>query len=149
MTGKPYRLLSEPEFEYAARAGTKTAYSWGDEIGKNDGSGAWANCVYCGSQWDAMRPSPVGSFTANRFGLYDMHGNIWQWIEDCYHEDYQGAPQDGSPWVEGAGCNQRVVRGGSFNVTPPNLRSANRGWHDTDNRSYSLGFRVGRTLMTP
>jgi formylglycine-generating enzyme required for sulfatase activity len=97
MTGKPYRLLSEAEFEYAARAGTRTVYPWGDELGKDN-----ANCGDCGSTWDNRQPSPVGSFAANRFGLHDLHGNVWQWVEDCYHGDYEGAPQDGSAWVEGA-----------------------------------------------
>jgi formylglycine-generating enzyme required for sulfatase activity len=144
MTGKPYRLLSEAEFEYAARAGTQTAYPWGDEIGKNN-----ANCTMCGSRWDGRQPSLAGSFAANRFGLYDMHGNIWQWLEDCYHKDYQGAPQDGSPWIDGADCNQRVVRGGSWGGDPQVLRSAYRTWIATGIRSADVGFRVGRTLTTP
>jgi formylglycine-generating enzyme required for sulfatase activity len=143
MTGKPYRLLSEAEFEYAARAGTQMAYPWGNEIGENN-----ANCADCGSR-GKKQPSPVGSFAANPFGLYDMHGNVWQWIEDCYHADYQGAPQDGASWVEGAECNQRVVRGGSWGNTPKNLRSAHRGGVTTDSGRYNLGFRVGRTLFTP
>jgi formylglycine-generating enzyme required for sulfatase activity len=144
VTGKPYRLLSEAEFEYAARAGTQTAYPWGSEIGKNN-----ANCIACGSRGDSRQPSPVGSFPANGFGLYDMHGNIWQWLADCYHGDYQGAPQDGSPWVEGAECNQRVIRGGDWADGPQNLRSAVRLWDTTGNRIKFLGFRVGRTLITP
>jgi formylglycine-generating enzyme required for sulfatase activity len=144
MTGKPYRLLSEAEFEYAARGGTPTAYPWGNEVGKNN-----ANCIGCGSQWDNRQPSPVGSFAANRFGLHDMHGNVWQWIEDCYHENYEGAPQDGSAWVEGGNCNQRVVRGGSWFFYPRNLRSASRGRDATEIRGVNLGFRVGRTLFTP
>jgi formylglycine-generating enzyme required for sulfatase activity len=144
MTGKPYRLLSEAEFEYAARAGTQEAYPWGDEIGKNN-----ANCQDCGSRWDNSQPSPVGSFAANQFGLYDMHGNVWKWVEDCYHEDYKGAPQDGSAWVEGADCSLRVVRGGSWFTYPRNLRSADRVRLSSDLRNVSLGFRVGRTLFTP
>ena len=144
MTGKPYRLLSEAEFEYAARAGTQTAYPWGDEIGKNN-----ANCTMCGSRWDARQPTVVGSFAANRFGLYDMYGNIWQWLEDCYHKDYQGAPQDGSTWVDGADCNERVVRGGSWGGDPQVLRSAYRTWIATGIRDADLGFRVGRTLLAP
>ena len=75
MTGQPYRLLTEAEWEYAARAGTTTAYSWGDEIGKGN-----ANCDGCGSQWDNRQTSPVGSFKPNAFGLYDMAGNVWQWV---------------------------------------------------------------------
>jgi formylglycine-generating enzyme required for sulfatase activity len=144
MTGKPYRLLSESEFEYAARGGTQTAYPWGDRIGKNN-----ANCAGCGSQWDNRQPSPVGSFAANPFGLYDMHGNVWQWLEDCDHGDYEGAPRDGSPWVEGSECNQRVARGGSWHDGPQFLRSADRGWNTSDGRLNFLGFRVGRTLISP
>jgi formylglycine-generating enzyme required for sulfatase activity len=143
MTGKPYRLLSEAEFEYAARAGTQTAYPWGDDIGKNN-----ANCAGCGSKWD-RQPSPVGSFAANRFGLYDMHGNVWQWIEDCYHGDYDGAPQDGSAWIEGGDCTRRVARGGSWYSIPAGLRSAVRNWITSDGRLNYLGFRVGRTLLPP
>ena len=94
MTGKPYRLLSEAEYEYAARAGTQTAYPWGDEIGKNN-----ANCAGCGSKWDDKQTAPVGSFAVNRFGLYDMHGNVMEWVEDCYHDSYNGAPSDGSAWI--------------------------------------------------
>jgi formylglycine-generating enzyme required for sulfatase activity len=143
MTGKPYRLLSEAEFEYAARAGTKTAYPWGDEVGKNN-----ANCGGCGSRWDNRQSSPVGSFAANQFGLYDMHGDVWQWIEDCYHENFEGAPQDGSVWTEGGDCTRRVVRGGSWYFKPGNLRSASRDKAPTGIRNDDLGFRVGRTLFT-
>ena len=141
MTGKPYRLLSEAEFEYAARAGTLTAYPWGDEIGKNN-----ANCAGCDSKWDNRQPSPVGSFAANRFGLYDMHGNVMQWVEDCPHRDYEGAPQDGSPWIEGADCSLRVIRGGAYSSNPQALRSAFRSAFSTAKNRYFIGFRVGRTL---
>jgi formylglycine-generating enzyme required for sulfatase activity len=141
MTGKPYRLLSEAEFEYAARAGTLTAYPWGDEIGKNN-----ANCAGCGSKWDNKQPAPVGSFAANRFGLYDMHGNVMQWVEDCPHRDYEGAPQDGSAWIEGADCSLRVIRGGAYSSNPQSLRSAFRYAFSTAKNRYFLGFRVGRTL---
>ena len=109
MTGKPYRLLTEAEWEYAARAGTTTAYFWGDEIGKGN-----ANCDGCGSQWDDKQTAPVGSFAANAFGLYDMAGNVWEWVQDCYHDNYDGAPTDGSAWTSGD-CSLRVVRGGSWN----------------------------------
>jgi formylglycine-generating enzyme required for sulfatase activity len=141
MTGKPYRLLTEAEWEYAARAGTTTAYSWGDEIGKNN-----ANCNGCGSRWDNLRPAPAGSFPANEFGLHDMHGNVWEWIEDCYRGNYDGAPADGSAWTTAGDCTRRVARGGSWNNVPVFIRSANRDWFPSDRRSESLGFRVARTL---
>jgi formylglycine-generating enzyme required for sulfatase activity len=96
MTGRTYRLLSEAEWEYAARAGTQTAYSWGDEIGEGN-----ANCKGCGSQWDGQRTAPAGSFAANVFGLHDMHGNVWEWVEDCAHGNYSGAPEDGPAWTAG------------------------------------------------
>jgi formylglycine-generating enzyme required for sulfatase activity len=140
MTGKTYRLLSEAEWEYAARAGTTTAYFWGDEIGKGN-----ANCNGCGSQWDNRQPSPVGSFKANGFGLYDMAGNVWQWVEDCYHPNYNGAPTDGSARTTGD-CVNRVIRGGSWGSTPQFLRLARRGGLGTDLRVYDAGFRVGRTF---
>jgi formylglycine-generating enzyme required for sulfatase activity len=140
MTGKPYRLLSEAEYEYAARGGTQTAYPWGDEIGKNN-----ANCNDCGSKWN-NRPAPVGSFAANGSGLYDMVGNIWEWVEDCRHNNYKGAPTDGSAWIAGGDCKLRVYRGGSWYVNHIGVRSAFRNWADPEVRSSSVGFRVGRTL---
>jgi formylglycine-generating enzyme required for sulfatase activity len=142
-TGRTYRLLTEAEYEYAARAGTQTAYSWGNNIGKNN-----ANCRSCGSQWDGKQAAPVGSFTANAFGLYDMAGNVWQWTEDCYHDSYNQAPADGSAWT-GGDCSQRVVRGGSWLIDPRNLRSASRDGNAPSNRFDVLGFRVGRTLLPP
>jgi formylglycine-generating enzyme required for sulfatase activity len=140
MTGKTYRLLTEAEWEYAARAGTTTAYSWDDEIGKNN-----ANCNGCGSQWDNRQPAPVGSFIPNAFGLYEMLGNVSEWVQDCYHGNYKGAPTDGSAWTEGE-CTRRVVRGGRWVNNPDLVRSASRDWGSTNNRSGSLGFRLGRTL---
>jgi formylglycine-generating enzyme required for sulfatase activity len=143
MTGKPYRLLSEAEFEYAARAGTQTAYPWGDEIGNNN-----ANCYDCGSEMGGLRPSRVGTYAANRFGLHDMHGNIWQWIEDCYHENCKAAPRDGSAWVDDPDCSRRIVRGGSWSSRTRDLRAALRVWYTSVVRYPFLGFRVGRTLST-
>ena len=122
MTGQPYRLLTEAEWEYAARAGTTTAYYWGDEIGKGN-----ANCDGCGSQWDFKQTAPIGSFAPNAFGLYDMAGNVNQWVQDCYHDDYNGAPIDGSAWTS-EDCSRRVVRGGSWYYSPLSLRSAIRNW---------------------
>jgi formylglycine-generating enzyme required for sulfatase activity len=147
MTGKPYRLLSDAEFEYAARAGTQTAYPWGDDIGDNN-----ANCVGCGSQWTGSagtwQTAPVGSFAANRFGLYDMVGNVWKWVQDCYHPNYDGAPTDGSTWT-GGDCTARVIRGGSWGGGPEFVRPAFRDRSSTNDRNYTLGFRVGRTLVAP
>jgi formylglycine-generating enzyme required for sulfatase activity len=140
-TGKSYRLLSESEYEYSTRAGTQTAYPWGNAIGKNH-----ANCHSCGSKWDARETAPVGSFAPNNFGLYDMVGNIREWTEDCYHDNYIGAPADGSAWTEGGNCYHRVVRGGSYLLDPAFLRSASRYWFAEDYRLRYLGFRVARTL---
>jgi formylglycine-generating enzyme required for sulfatase activity len=140
MSGKAYRLLTEAEWEYAARAGTTTAYYWGDEIGKNN-----ANCNGCGSQWDGRHTAPVGSFAPNAFGLYDMAGNVWQWVEDCYHDSYNGAPADGSAWQAGD-CKSSVVRGGSWDEDPQLLRLAGRNRGSSSLRDDDLGFRVGRTL---
>ena len=140
-TGKSYRLLSGAEYEYATRAGTQTAYPWGNAIGTNN-----ANCHACGSQWDARQTAPVGSFAANGFGLYDMVGNVEEWMEDCYHDSYSGAPSDGSAWIEGADCSRRIVRAGSWFFAPAFLRSAKRYWFTTDYRLNYLGFRVARTL---
>ena len=141
MTGRTYRLLSEAEWEYAARAGSETAYPWGDKIGRNN-----ADCDGCGSQWDGKSPAPVGSFAANAFGLYDMHGNVWEWCEDVWHPDYQGAPQDGSAWQGKTAF--RILRGGSWARGPQFLRSAYRINYRRDNRS-NIGFRVARTLSSP
>jgi formylglycine-generating enzyme required for sulfatase activity len=140
MTSKPYRLLTEAEWEYAARAGSTTTYFWGDEIGVGN-----ANCKGCGSKWDNSSTSPVGSFKPNAFGLYDMHGNAWGWLEDCYHEDYNAAPADGSAWTS-VDCNPRAIRGGSWIDDPQYLRSAYRGQIGTNNLNYALSFRVARTL---
>jgi formylglycine-generating enzyme required for sulfatase activity len=141
VTDKRYRLLSEAEWEYAARAGTQTAYSWGDEIGKGN-----ANCKGCGSQWDNRQTAPVGSFAPNAFGLYDMHGNVSEWVEDCSHDNYDRAPIDGSAWTVGGACSLRVVRDGSWGNLPRRLRSACRIGLTSDGRYYDLGFRVMRTL---
>jgi formylglycine-generating enzyme required for sulfatase activity len=152
LTNKPYRLLSEAEYEYAARAGSTTAYPWGDDIGRSN-----ANCDNCGSRWDGKQAAPVGSFAPNNFGLYDMLGNVEEWLEDCWHENYVGAPTDGSAWVLAvrgtAGsyetyCPQssRAARGGGFYHDAYWLRSAYRGSNWSGQRSNYLGFRVARTL---
>ena len=139
-TGKRYRLPSEAEWEYVARAGTKAAYWWGYAIGRNR-----ANCDGCGSRWDDEQTAPVGSFPANPFGLYDVHGNVWEWVEDCWNDSYHGAPSDGSAWESG-NCSRRVLRGGSWFINPGFLRSADRVRDTSGGRSDLIGFRVARTL---
>ena len=141
-TGEAYRLLSESEWEYAARAGTTTRYHWGDDVGRNR-----ANCVddYCGDSWEFT--APVGSFGANGFGLHDILGNVREWVEDCWNGSYAGAPSDGSAWESGD-CDRRVLRGGSwYDDGPWVLRAAGRDWNVTGDRYDGYGgFRVARTL---
>jgi formylglycine-generating enzyme required for sulfatase activity len=136
VSGKRYRLPSEAEWEYAARAGSSTKYSWGDSIGSNR-----ANCEDCGSQWDLNKTAPVGSFSANRFGLYDMHGNVWEWTQDCWNGTYSGAPTNGSTWT-GGDCGRRVSRGGSWFYKHWYLRAASRIYSTVTARSYDDGFRL-------
>jgi formylglycine-generating enzyme required for sulfatase activity len=145
ITGKTYRLLSEAEYEYAERAGTQTAYPWGDSIKLN--GAAMANCNGCGSPWDKKQTAPVGSFPPNAFGLHDMAGNVWEWTEDCYHNSYDQAPTNGSAWTAGDCSSGRVVRGGSWFASPGELRSAARsGPIGAGGRGPIFGFRVARTL---
>ena len=142
-----YRLPSESEWEYAARAGTTTRYSWGNEIGHNR-----ANCNGCGSRWDGKRPAPVGSFKPNGFGLYDMHGNVWEWVADCYRGDYAEAPTDGGAQTSGcfvSGSDGRavaVVRGGSWNTFPLSAGSAFREYYTSLLRLGINGFRLVQDL---
>ncbi len=139
-TGATYRLLSESEWEYAARAGTGTAFSWGNQI-----VGGRANCYgdFCNEPWS--NTAPVGSFSPNAWGLYDMHGNASEWVQDCWTRSYNGAPSDGSAWQE-ASCPGRVVRGGSWDLQPWFLRSAIRFQSSSDFRFATIGLRVARTL---
>src|SRR5262249_57770722 len=104
-----------------------------------------ANGGGCGSPWDAGLTAPVGSFKPNAFGLHEMHGNVREWVEDCYHGRYNGAPDDGSAWIMGD-CGGRVVRGGSWFLSADFLRSASRDGAASDVRVRSFGFRVGRAL---
>ncbi|MDX2159629.1 MAG: bifunctional serine/threonine-protein kinase/formylglycine-generating enzyme family protein [Hyphomicrobiaceae bacterium] len=132
-TGKAYRLLTEAEWEYAARAGTTTRYFWGDQF-----SNARANN-------DKGRTVEVGQYGANAWGLHDMHGNVWEWVEDCYADSYKAAPTDSS-FVASSNCVSRVVRGGSWSNVPLLLRSANRDHGRPVNPNGYLGFRLARTL---
>ena len=132
-TGESYRLPSESEWEYAARAGTTTPFHTGRTISKGQ------------ANYDRGQTTPVRTFAPNAFGLYDVHGNVWEWTEDCWNGSYRGAPADGSPW--GAGdCGRRVFRGGSWHYVPRLLRSAARSSYFTGFRFDSAGFRVARTL---
>ena len=140
-TNSTYRLPSESEWEYAARAGTNTAYFWGDVVGQGN-----ANCDGCGSRWDNKQTAPVAQFKPNAFGLYDMHGNVWEWTQDVWHPNYRGAPTDGSSWMTAGDQSRRVLRGGSWFNVSQDLRSADRNADAPVDRSGYAGFRVARTF---
>jgi formylglycine-generating enzyme required for sulfatase activity len=131
LEGEPYRLPSEAEWEYAARAGTLTRFAFGDEISSSEAN----------FDGNIGKTTEVGSYPANAWGLFDMHGNVWEWVEDCWHDNYEAAPTDGSAWLEadGGDCSSRVRRGGSWGNTPWFLRSAYRVWNDPDSGTTSSG----------
>lgn len=138
-TGQTYRLPSEAEWEYAARAGTTSAYWWGKDAGAGH-----AQCEDCGGK-PGNQTVPVGSFRPNAFGLYDTAGNAAEWVQDCWNASYRGAPSDGSAWISGD-CALRVLRGGSFASKAIAIRSAARFRYDEDIRYYANGLRVARDL---
>lgn len=140
ITGAPYRLPSEAEWEYAARGGTQTKYWWG-----NDMKPGIASCKGCGEPYDPHHPIKVGSFPANPFGLHDMSGGVAEWVADCWHKDYHGAPADGSAWQDND-CREHVLRGGSWQNDPSYLRTTSRDSYDTGVRYLTHGFRVARSL---
>ena len=153
-TGQPYRLLSEAEWEYAARGGTRWARWWGDDADVGCGAANTGDLTarqqYSG--WTVARcsdghvyTSPAGTFRANAFGLHDMLGNVWEWVEDCYNPGYGSAPATGAAWTDSGDCGIRVARGGAWNGRPRDVRSAIRIRDATDARYSHLGFRVART----
>jgi formylglycine-generating enzyme required for sulfatase activity len=148
ITARPYRLLTEAEWEYAARAGTATPFWWGAFItpGRANYNGHY---VYAGggSKGEYRRGTvPAGSFDPNPWGLFNVHGNVWEWCEDRWHDTYQGAPGDGSAWISQGGQGGRVVRGGSWSFYPGYLRAALRFRLSAE--SDGSGFRLARTLTS-
>ena len=137
--GGPYRLPSEAEWEYAARAGTTATFWWGRDVGIGN-----ANCDNCSTP-PLRKTVPVGSYRPNGFGLYDTSGNAYEWVEDCWNDNYRNAPRDASAWTSGD-CRLRVLRGGDFASQANMVRSAARFRYDIDVRYYANGFRVLREL---
>ncbi|MCB1760712.1 MAG: formylglycine-generating enzyme family protein [Gammaproteobacteria bacterium] len=139
-TGARYRLASDAEWEFAARAGSTSRFWWGDEPGSGN-----ANCDGCGSLWGGEKSSPVGRFRANAYGLHDTAGNVFEWVGDCWSDRFDAAPDDGSALLK-PGCGVRVIRGGAWSFPPKEVRSANR-WRDFQaRRSDDTGFRLVRVL---
>ena len=140
ITGERYRLPTEAEWEHANRAGTTTTYWWGNKMvpGK-------ANCKDCGGQWDQKLPAEIGSYAANPHGLYDMNGNVWEWVSDCWHDNYQGAPSDGESWDD-PNCSVKVIRGGAWRNDKTYVHSASRFKYDTYVRYLLNGFRVAKSM---
>jgi formylglycine-generating enzyme required for sulfatase activity len=137
-TGEKYRLLSESEWEYVARAGTSTSYWWGTTTGSGN-----AHCFDCKTDFSTSKPAKIGTYKPNNFGLYDTAGNLFEWVHDCYHRNYTGAPIDGSVW-EGGDCQVRVVRGGAYQSPSSSMRVENREQFKSNKGQYNVGIRVAR-----
>ena len=155
-TGEEYRLLSEAEWEYVARARTRTARFWGESSGEQcrygngfDASARiereFASDNPAGCRDRQVNTAPVGLYRPNGFGLYDVLGNVEEWVDDCWNDSYTGAPSDGTSWYTGD-CDLRIARGGSFYEPPEDLRSGYRGQAVIDGRIFDRGFRVARTM---
>jgi formylglycine-generating enzyme required for sulfatase activity len=147
-TGQAYQLPSEAEWEYAARAGTTTPFWTGATISTGQANYDGTSIYGVGRKGDYReRTVAAGSLPANPWGLHEVHGNVWEWVEDCYHDSYKDAPADGRAWVSN-GCPSRVVRGGSWGSVPRDLRAAVRGRRAPGLRLFFAGLRVAR-MLTP
>jgi len=140
VTGKSYRLPTEAEWEYAARGGTETRFWWGNKVGVGH-----ADCKQCGGQWNKTAPAVTDAFPANPFGLHATSGGVWEWVADCWHKTYKGAPKDGAAWRK-SDCRENVIRGGAWRNDASYVHSASRFKYDTHVRYLMNGFRVARTL---
>ncbi|RJF96357.1 hypothetical protein D3871_22135 [Noviherbaspirillum saxi] len=140
VSGKPYRLPSEAEWEFAIRGGTSTRYWWGDQMRPGN-----ANCKDCGEPWQRDAPVNAGSYAANPYGLHDMNGSVWEWVSDCWHNSYKGAPTDARAWDE-PNCRVRVIRGGSWREGASYMPSSTRFKYDASVRHSQNGFRVARDM---
>lgn len=136
MTGVHYRLPSEAEWEYAAHGGENSDFSWGHFYTVNA-----ATCLNCGNAWDGLSTRPSHQFPPNQYGIYDMHGNVQEWNRDCWHDNYLGAPNDGSAWANPA-CMRRVIRGGSWATPVTDIRAGARSWQRRRVATDRIGFRV-------